>query len=191
MTPERFREETRRARDAVAALTGTAVTAYRAAYFSITRSSLWALEILADLGFRYDSSIFPVRNWRYGIPGFDPRPQTIVTPAGPIAEHPLSVRTVLGRTLPLSGGAYFRLYPYSLTRANFQAAARSGSPVVFYIHPWELDPDHPRVPFHWRARLTHYANLRSTERKLSRLMREFRFTTLGEVLDHEVPRSRP
>ncbi len=186
MSPERFRNETCQAMNAIADLTGRPVTAYRAAYFSITKRSLWALEILASLGFRWDSSIYPVRNWRYGIPDFDPRPQRIDTPAGPIWELPISVRRVLGRTVPVSGGAYFRLYPYMLTRANFVSTEHEGRPVVFYIHPWELDPEHPRVPFHWRALVSHYANLRSTEPKLRRLLREFHFGTLGEVIDSEV-----
>lgn len=186
MSPGRFREETRQAMEAIADLTGRPVTAYRAAYFSITKRCLWALEILAGLGFRYDSSIYPVRNWRYGIPEFDPRPQRIDTPAGSIWELPLSVRRVLGRNVPVSGGAYFRLYPYGLTRANFVSAEHDGRPVVFYVHPWELDPEHPRVPFHWKARLSHYANLRSTEPKLRRLLSEFQFGTLGEVIEPEL-----
>ena len=186
MTPERFRAETERARGVIADLTGVAVTAYRAAYFSVTRRSLWALEILARLGFRYDSSIFPVRNWRYGIPDFDPRPQRLETPSGPIYELPITVRRVLGRNMPVSGGAYFRIYPYAITRANFRAVEREGRPLVFYLHPWELDPDHPRVPFHWRARLTHYANLRSTVPKLRRLLEEFRFQPLGQVLEQRL-----
>jgi polysaccharide deacetylase family protein (PEP-CTERM system associated) len=191
MTRERMRDETRRAVDAVQDLTGQPVKAYRAAYFSITRASFWALEVLAELGFRYDSSIFPVRNWRYGIADFEPRPQRIDTPAGAIYELPLSVRRLAGVNLPVSGGAYFRLYPYALTRANFRAAERSGRPVVFYLHPWELDPEHPRVAFHWKARATHYVNLRSTEGKLRRLLAEFRFGPLGEVLEHELSPARP
>jgi polysaccharide deacetylase family protein (PEP-CTERM system associated) len=183
MTPERMRDETRRAMDAIAARTGRAVTAYRAAYFSITRASYWALEELAALGIRYDSSIFPVKNWRYGIEDFDPRPQAIDTANGRIFELPISVRRILGRNLPVSGGAYFRIYPYALTRANFRAAEREARPIVFYLHPWELDPDHPRVPFDWKARATHYVNLRSTAPKLRRLLRDFRFGTLGQVLD--------
>ena len=190
MTPERMREETGRAVDAIQGLTGRPVTAYRAAYFSITRKSFWALEELVALGFRYDSSIFPARNWRYGIADFDPRPQKIETPAGAIYELPLSVRSFLGMRLPVSGGAYFRLYPYVVTRANFRAAQRAGRPVVFYLHPWELDPDHPRVAFHWKPRFTHYANLRSTEPKLRRLLTDFRFAPLGEVLEHEFAGSR-
>jgi polysaccharide deacetylase family protein (PEP-CTERM system associated) len=186
MTPQRFREETRRARDVIEQLAGRPVTAYRAAYFSITRASFWALEELAALGFRYDSSIFPVRNWRYGIADFDPRPQRITTPAGPILEFPMSVRAMLGRKLAAAGGAYFRIYPWALTRANMRALASRGEPVVFYLHPWELDPEHPRGRFHWKARLTHYVNLRSTEPRLRRLLEEFEFGPLGEVLEHAV-----
>lgn len=182
----RFREETRRAADEIAAVIGRPVVAYRAAYFSITKRSLWALEVLAELGFRYDSSIFPIRNWRYGIPDFESRPQRIETPAGMILELPISVRRVMGQNIPVSGGAYFRIYPYAVTRANLLAAEEARRPTVFYLHPWELDPHHPRVRFHWKARLTHYANLESTEPKLKRLLREFRFGPLGEVLEHEV-----
>ncbi len=186
MTPERFRDETRRARDAISGCTGAPVLAYRAAYFSITQQSLWALDVLAELGFRYDSSIFPVDNWRYGIPGFDPRPRNIETAHGAIAEWPISTRRVCGRNIPVSGGAYFRLYPFAVTRGNLLAAETAQRPAVFYIHPWELDPDHPRAAFDWKARLTHYANLRSTEPRLRRLLEEFRFGRLGELLELEL-----
>ncbi len=190
MTPERFREETRRAVRVIEDLTSRGVSAYRAAYFSITRQSFWVLDELVALGFRYDSSIFPTRNWRYGIPDFDPRPQRIETQEGPIYELPISIRRVLGRNWPVSGGAYFRIYPYHLTRANFLAAEREKRPVVFYLHPWELDPDHPRVDFHWKPRFTHYVNLSSTRPKLSRLLKDFDFAPLGEVLDHELSETR-
>jgi polysaccharide deacetylase family protein (PEP-CTERM system associated) len=190
LSPDQLREETRRAVDALGAVTGIRTTAYRAAYFSITRRSFWALEVLASLGFRYDSSIFPVRNWRYGIEDFAPSPQVIQTAAGPILELPISVRRVLSWNVPVSGGAYFRLYPYSVTRANFRAAERDGRPVVFYLHPWELDPEHPRIPFAWRPRATHYVNLRSTAHKLRRLLHDFRFAPLSEVLEHAVTGTR-
>jgi len=183
MSPQRFREETQSASNALADITGKPVTAYRAAYFSITRESFWALGILANLGFRYDSSIFPVQNWRYGIADFNPQPQLVNTPAGTIYELPISVRRILGRNIPVSGGAYFRLYPYAITRSNFCAAEREESPVVFYLHPWELDPDHPRLRFHWKPSFTHYVNLRSTKPKLRRLLREFSFAPLSEVLE--------
>jgi polysaccharide deacetylase family protein (PEP-CTERM system associated) len=186
MSPERFRAETQRAREAIREITGREVRAYRAAYFSITRRSLWALDILAELGFRYDSSVIPVRNWRYGIPGFDPYPHLIKTAAGPIYEFPISVRRLFGQMLPIAGGAYFRIYPYALTRANFRWAERQGKPAVFYLHPWELDPDHPRVAFDWRARVTHYVNLRRTGPRLRRLLDDFKFAPLGEVLESAV-----
>ena len=186
MGRERFRDETARAQDVLSQRLGRPIRAYRAPYFSITRSSFWALEELARLGFRYDSSIFPVKNWRYGIPDFPPRPQVVETPAGPILELPLSVRRVFGRTIPVSGGAYFRIYTYGLTRANMRAHEKSLRPVVFYLHPWELDPDHPRVPFAMGPRVTHYWNLGATEPRLRRLLADFRFAPLGEVLEHEL-----
>jgi polysaccharide deacetylase family protein (PEP-CTERM system associated) len=186
MTPDRFREETRRSITDLEDCCGQAVRSYRAAYFSITQRSLWALEVLASLGIQFDSSIFPVRNWRYGIPGYSRRPVRVETAHGPIWELPLSTRRVFGRNLPATGGAYFRLYPYCLTRANIRALEREGMPVVFYLHPWELDPDHPRVPFAWKPRLTHYFNLRSTLPRLEHLLSEFSFTTLSEALSNAV-----
>lgn len=181
MTPERFRAETRQAVDAIETVCGRRVVSYRAAYFSITRRSLWALDVLRDLGFLYDSSIFPVRNWRYGIPDFPPYPQALETPSGALWELPLPVRRFGRWKIPVTGGAYFRLYPYAITHANMRARERQGHPVIFYIHPWELDPDHPQVAFHWRARLTHYANLGATVPRLRRLMTDFSFGTLGDV----------
>jgi polysaccharide deacetylase family protein (PEP-CTERM system associated) len=183
MTPAEFEDDTQRAVDAVTEITSAPVTAYRAAYFSITKASLWALEILAKLGFLYDSSVFPVRNWRYGIPDFDPRPQRIETPSGVITEFPMTIRKVFSQNLPVSGGAYFRLYLYALTRSNFRAIEKQNRPVIFYVHPWELDPDHPRVQFHWKARLTHYVNLGATRGRLQRLLNEFEFGSIGEVFD--------
>ncbi len=182
MSPARFSDETRQARDRIADLVGRPVTAYRAAYFSVTERSLWALEILAGLGFRYDSSIFPVRNWRYGIESFSRVPVRVDTPSGAIWEFPISVLTRFGRTMPVSGGAYFRIYPYALTRANLRQCERDGRPAIFYLHPWELDPEHPRVDFHWKPRLTHYINLRSTEPKLKRLFTDFRFGAIADVI---------
>lgn len=182
MTRERFREETRRSIRELEDCCGRRVRSYRAAYFSITERSLWALEILAELGIACDSSIFPIRNWRYGIPGYSRRPLRVNTAHGPLVEFPLSTRRVLGRNLPAAGGAYFRIYPYFVTRANVRALEREGIPVVFYLHPWELDPDHPRMAFPWKPRVTHYVNLRSTRPRLARLLADFHFTTLLEVL---------
>src|SRR5262249_51955503 len=160
---------------AVEDLLGRRVDSYRAAYFSVTKRSLWALDVLAEEGIRYDSSIFPIRNWRYGIPDFPPGPQMIDTRGGPLLEFPLSTRRLLGRTPPATAAAYFRTSPSAVTRATVHASLREGRPVVFSLPPWELDPDHPLVRFRPRAMVTHYARLRSTEAKLRRLLAEFRF----------------
>lgn len=181
MTPEQFREETQRASAAISDVTAQPVTAYRAAYFSITARSLWALDILAELGFQCDSSIFPVHNWRYGIPDFDLAPRIVKTASGSICEIPISVREVGKMRLPVTGGAYFRLYPYFVSRANMRAVSKKQRAVVFYLHPWELDPDHPRIAFYWKARLTHYANLKATEPRLRRLLADFSFCPLREI----------
>jgi polysaccharide deacetylase family protein (PEP-CTERM system associated) len=186
MSPQRFRNDTKRAQEILTDLTGKPVTAYRAPYFSITRQSLWALDILAELGFRYDSSIFPVKNWRYGILDFKPEIQQILSSAGSIYEMPLSVRQVMGQNIPVSGGAYFRLYPYLLTRSNMLKAEREGRSVIFYTHPWELDPDHPQPSLHWKERLTHNINIRSTKTKLRRLLHDFSFTSLGDILENQI-----
>lgn len=182
MSPQQFREETHRAANVLADLSGKPITAYRAAYFSITKSSLWALDILAELGFKYDSSIFPIQNWRYGIPDFKPYPQRINTPSGDIYELPISVRRILNQNVPASGGAYFRLYPYKITSHHFRLAERENTPVIFYLHPWELDPNHPKIPFHWKAHFTHYLNLHSTEEKLQKLFQDFSFAPLSEIM---------
>jgi polysaccharide deacetylase family protein (PEP-CTERM system associated) len=189
MTPQRFREETRSSIRDLEDCTGRAVDSYRAAYFSITRRSLWALEALVREGIRFDSSIFPVKNWRYGIPDYPRHPTRVDTAAGPLFEFPLSTRRVLGRNIPAAGGAYFRIYPYALTRSNMRAAEREGIPVAFYLHPWELDPEHPVVRFRTRAMVTHYVGLRSTARRLEKLLTEFRFTTLAEVIADAFPGS--
>ena len=178
MDRRRFRLETERAKDTVEQIIEAPVAGYRAPYFSIVSQTMWALEELASLGFQYDSSIFPFRAWRYGIRDFPPRPTCIRTSSGLITEFPIAVQKTLGITMPNSGGAYFRLYPYALSARNFRSAARRREYAVFYIHPWELDPTHPRIAFDWRAWITHYANLRTTRRKLERLLADFRFEPL-------------
>jgi polysaccharide deacetylase family protein (PEP-CTERM system associated) len=176
-TPEDFRAETARALDVLQDLTGQPVRAYRAPCFSVTSASLWALDVLAELGVTLDSSVFPVKNWRYGIPDHPRHPVTAA--GGRLWEAPLSARTVGPFTFPAAGGAYFRIYPYRFTAANIRASAE---PVVFYIHPWELDPEHPFVRIPWKPCATHYVNLRRTEPRLRRLLADFRFAPLGEVV---------
>jgi polysaccharide deacetylase family protein (PEP-CTERM system associated) len=182
MTPESFAAELRRSIQLLEDLGGARVIGHRAPFFSITRDSLWALEVMSAAGIRYDSSIFPVLNYRYGIEDAPRWPHPVGTGARPLIEFPISTWRILGRNLPVAGGAYFRLYPLALTRAAFRSINRSGRPVVFYIHPWEVDPGHPRIPLPRRIALTHYVNLGATAGRLRRLLREFRFAPMREVL---------
>lgn len=181
--PERFREDLQRARDVLEATVGSAVVGYRAPSFSITRRSLWALEILAEEGFDFDSSIFPVRHYRYGIPGFDRDPVRIDLGQGrSIREFPLTTLRLGPIALPLAGGAYLRLLPAWLFRRAFSWTASRGRPTVLYTHPWEIDPGQPRQPVPWWVGLNHYANLGRTESRLRALLSRFRFVPMGEVL---------
>jgi polysaccharide deacetylase family protein (PEP-CTERM system associated) len=183
MTPEAFTEELRRSIGLLEQLSCQRVVGHRAPFFSITRRSLWALEILAQCGIRYDSSIFPVLNYRYGIEDAPRWPYSVENEsAGPLIEFPISTWKVLGRNVPIAGGAYFRILPYAFTRTAFRAINRSGHPVTFYIHPWELDPEHPRIPLPRRIAATHYANLRATEPRMRRMLSDFDFAPMKEVL---------
>jgi polysaccharide deacetylase family protein (PEP-CTERM system associated) len=181
---EEFREETVRGKRVLEDLIGSAVIGYRAASFSITRRSLWALDVLIDLGFRYDSSIFPIRHDRYGIPGASPDPGRLTAPSGrTLVEFPMSAASFFGMKVPVSGGGYFRLLPYAVTRRGLsQINDLCNRPFTFYLHPWEIDPGQPRVKVGWLSRFRHYTNLHRCEPRLRRLLGEFRFGTMQEVL---------
>ncbi|MCL4722400.1 MAG: DUF3473 domain-containing protein, partial [Gammaproteobacteria bacterium] len=185
LSPEAVRCDLRQARNAIASACGAEVTLYRAPSFSITKDSLWALEILVEEGFRIDSSIFPVIHDRYGIPDAEPGIHRLSTPAGELWEFPPTVGQLGGLRIPVSGGGYFRLYPQWLTRWLLgRIGRREGRPCVFYVHPWEVDPDQPRLPCGSRvSRVRHYLNLRSTERKLDGLLSTFAFGTVSQAVD--------
>lgn len=182
LTPEQFREELLKSVDLLQNLTGAPVQGHRAPFFSIREDSLWALDIMAEAGLTYDSSIFPVKNYRYGIPNAPRWPYSVSTKAGEILEFPMTTWKLGGRSLPVSGGAYFRILPYPIVKSGLRAANQAGHPAVFYLHPWELDPDHPRIPLARRISVTHYFNLGSTESRLRRLLQDFRFAPMGVVL---------
>jgi polysaccharide deacetylase family protein (PEP-CTERM system associated) len=180
LSPDEFRQDLVKARDVLQNLIGEPVTNYRAPSFSITRRSLWALEVLAEEGFTSDSSIYPVYHDRYGMPEADSVPHRVISAAGTIDEFPGGVISFGKLQLAVSGGGYFRLYPrrfteFCLARIN----ARTGSPFMFYIHPWEVDPDQPRLAGSLMSRFRHYQNLRTTEHKLNWLLPRFRFDSMG------------
>lgn len=183
-SPAQFRHETRHSKQLLEDLIQAPVIGYRAATYSITRESLWALDILQEEGFLYDSSIFPVRHDRYGIPDARTVPHALQTPLGKsIIEYPLTAVRVLGVNVPISGGGYFRLLPYALTRWGLRRVEAKGRPIVFYLHPWEIDPAQPRVEgARWRSRFRHYLNLDRTLPRLDRLLQDFRFDTMRDCL---------
>jgi polysaccharide deacetylase family protein (PEP-CTERM system associated) len=183
-SPEEFYEETLRSKNLLEDITGSAVLGYRAASYSIVRESLWALDILVELGFVYDSSIFPVHHDRYGIPDAERAPHRMSTPNGKfIVEWPLATATILGFRLPVAGGGYFRLLPYWLSRWGLASINRRElRPFIFYLHPWEVDPEQPRVSASTLSRFRHYTNLEKCEGRLRRLLGEFKFGTAREGL---------
>jgi polysaccharide deacetylase family protein (PEP-CTERM system associated) len=182
-TPEVFSAETRESKAMLEDIVGVPMRGYRAASWSITRQSLWALDIVHDLGFEYDSSIFPIHHDVYGIPGAPKRPGIVSTPLGrQIVEFPPSTANFLGLRVPVAGGGYFRLFPYWLTRQGLHQINREGQGFNFYLHPWEVDPEQPRIKAGWVSRFRHYTNLSRTHGRLRRLIGEFRFTTVRNVL---------
>jgi polysaccharide deacetylase family protein (PEP-CTERM system associated) len=180
-----FREETLRSKHFLEDTIGKGVTGYRAASFSITRDSLWALDTLIDAGFEYDSSVFPIRHDSYGIPGASPEPGKIQAPSQrSLVEFPMSAAKFWGVQVPVSGGGYFRILPYWLTRAGLkQINEQAGRPFTFYLHPWEVDPGQPRVKVKAFSRFRHYTNLDVCESRLRRVFGDFKFSTMRDVLE--------
>jgi polysaccharide deacetylase family protein (PEP-CTERM system associated) len=183
-TPEEFADETRRAKQILEDIVGVPMLGYRAASYSIVRDSLWALDVLTELGFHYDSSIFPVRHDNYGIHDARREPHRLTAPGGgTIVEWPLSTVEVVGFRLPVAGGGYFRLFPYQFTRGALKRInAKERQPFIFYLHPWEIDPDQPRIEAGWLSRFRHYNNLERCAGRLRRLLADFRFAPALDVL---------
>ena len=180
-TPRQFRESVRRSKRVLEDITGTPVLGFRAPSFSIVPGREWALDVLLEEGYRYDSSLFPVRRGRgYGYPDAQADPHWLERPLGCLAEIPPSTLEWYGLRLPAAGGAYFRLFPYGIVRAALRQCERRGARGTFYIHPWEVDPDQPRFDVPWSTRLRHYGGLRGTAQRLDRLLAEFRFTAIDE-----------
>jgi len=179
LSPEEFQEDTRRARDILTDIIGKPIRGYRAPSYSITKKSLWALDILADLGFSYDSSIFPVYHDNYGIPDAPRYPYYLEQQD--MQEYPLSTLRFLGHNLPIAGGGYFRFFPYWFTRsALFRINLKEGQPFIFYFHPWEIDPKQPYVQrASIKSKFRHYLNLDKTKDRLGRLLHEFSFQPIG------------
>ena len=185
-SPDVFKEETLKSKKILEDITGDAINGYRAASYSITNKSLWALDVLIEAGFVYDSSIFPVYHDNYGIPGFPTQPHVLDTQGGgKIVEYPLSTYKMFGQTIPVAGGGYFRLYPYWLSKYFYKKLNKKGKSFVFYLHPWEVDPAQPRIKASALSRFRHYNNLDKCEDRLGRLLSNFEFTTMANVLTEQ------
>jgi polysaccharide deacetylase family protein (PEP-CTERM system associated) len=183
---EVFRADVRQSKHILEDLGGVPVLGYRAPTFSIGRDSSWAHGILREEGFQYSSSVYPIRHDLYGTAG---APRTVFAPLPGLIEVPLTAVRVLGIDVPASGGGFFRLFPYSLTRRLLAHANRANcSPAVFYIHPWEIDPGQPRqrqAPL--LSRFRHYLNLGRTEARLRRLLRDFAWGRMDQIFLNQAP----
>lgn len=181
ISPEAFREDVRSAKRALEDASGHVVTGYRAPSFSLTDDVAWAAAILVEEGHAYDSSRFPISRPGYGTASGARIPHVLSTPAGPLAEYPPAVWPIAGLQLPVAGGGWFRQFPSSVIISGFSAVLASGQPAVFYIHPWEIDPEQPRLPVGLMTRVRHYRGLKECASRLSTLMHRFAFCSFRDL----------
>lgn len=182
LSPAEFREDVRISKRVLEDIAGAPVLGYRAPSFSIVTGGEWAFDVLVEEGYRYDSSLFPIRRRGYGYPAAPSAPHIIERAAGALREFPLTTLEIGSARLPAAGGAYFRHFPYAVIRQAFRACESKRRPAVFYIHPWEIDPSQPRLPVGPVTRLRHYGGLSRTKARLERLLAEFSFTTMSSFL---------
>ena len=182
LTRDEFREDCYSSRAILEQVSGQAVQGYRAPSFSIIPGLEWAFDVLLETGYRYDSSLFPIRRMNYGYPKTPPIPHLIPREAGDLIEFPLAMTRIGKRQIPAAGGGYFRQFPYVVTRRGFRQYTQANISGVFYIHPWEVDPEQPRLPVSWLTQVRHYRNLHRTLPRLDRLLSEFRFTSIARLL---------
>jgi len=182
LTPDEFRNDLRVSKAILEEHSGAPVWGFRAPNFSITPGTEWAFDILIEEGFRYDSSLFPINRPGYGNPKAPPVPHLIHRPAGTLTELPLATTQWRGMRFPAAGGAYLRHLPFGLIQRAFREHDAGGIPAMFYIHPWELDPDQPRLDVPWHTHVRHYGGLRKTQPLLERLLGEFRFRSVAQCL---------
>jgi polysaccharide deacetylase family protein (PEP-CTERM system associated) len=194
--PASFREDLKRSKDALEQATGEKVSGFRAPTFSVVRETGWAIDVLAECGFEYDSSVFPVRHDRYGIPDAPRSPFVAVGRERELVELPLLTYRVLGQNLPVAGGGYFRLFPPAVMRAGLRQAGWAAGPNVamLYFHPWEFDPDQPRLPLGRLSRWRTYVGVTKTTARLERLLRGYPFRraidVVWELRAEDLPRFR-
>lgn len=190
-TRSAFRDDVRRAKQLLEDACGRRIAGYRAPSYSITPRSLWALDVLLEEGYEYDASIFPIRHDRYGIPVSDRRPYAIERNGGTLVEVPGSTTKLGPLNLPVAGGGYFRILPYWWTRWGIERVnQQERRPAIFYLHPWEIDPDQPRLRAGRLGMFRHYRNIQQTEQRLRQLLTDFRFDAM-EAIVAQVRRAMP
>lgn len=189
LDPAEFREDLRKAKSLLENITGNRVLGYRATSYSIVKDTLWALDALIEEGFCYDSSIFPVYHDHYGFPGSKRFCSIVERPSGSIIEFPPSTYRLLGQNIPIGGGGYLRLFPLAVTKAGIRSInEHEQEPCIVYVHPWEIDPEQPRIKAGALSTIRHYINLSSTLPKLESILSEFTFRPLNTFLDRAVTR---
>ena len=182
LSRDAFRDDVRSSKEALEDLVGAAVVGYRAPNFSIIPGCEWAFDVLLEEGYRYDSSLFPIRRRGYGYPGAERVPHLIKRQHGHLAEFPLATTSVLTYPVPAAGGGYLRQFPYAVIRRAFLEATSRCEPATFYIHPWEVDPGQPRLPVSSLNRIRHYRGLDGALARCERLLEEFKFGTIASYL---------
>jgi len=190
MSPEDFLADIRRAKDVLEQLTGAAVPGYRAPGFSVTSETPWFFDKVTEAGYRYSSSIFPGSRQHGGLMGFRLEPVVVETTSGHIYEVPASMARFFGKRRCFFGGGYLRLFPYPLVQRMARQVLAEGRPVVFYIHPREIDPVHPRLTMSFVRRFKSYVGLHSTAAKLDRLLGHFNFMSFAKLLEASLDPAR-
>lgn len=182
LSPQDFCEDTRKAKHILEDITGEAVKGYRAASYSITNRSLWALDILIKEGFAYDSSVFPIHHDRYGVPESERFSYLIRRKEGELLEIPPSTLRIFGKNIPLAGGGYLRLFPSQFTERGLRFInEKERHPAVVYVHPWEVDMNQPKINGSMLSLFRHHVNINKTQYKLRRLLGGFRFAPMRDV----------
>ncbi|MBD3289555.1 DUF3473 domain-containing protein [candidate division KSB1 bacterium] len=183
MNEREFKSDLQKSIELIGNITGKDILGYRAPNYSIIPNTIWAFKILAQCGIRYDSSIFPIKHNRGGFVSAPRFPFIIdLEQDGKLIEFPLSTIRLLGNNFPVAGGAYLRLYPYWFIRSALRKLNDAGKPVIIYIHPWEIDYFQPRLKTNFSSRLKHYGNLALTEQKIKKLLSDFQFASISEVI---------
>ena len=182
MSADEFYEDALAARELLEDMSGRAVRGFRAPAFSVTARTPWFFDKLAAAGYQYDSSVFPAHHQTGGIAIDQLAPHSIATSAGTLAEFPITAVRVLGKPVCFFGGGYLRLFPYPVIRTMGHRTLREGRPIVLYVHPREIDPDHPRMPLSRRRKFTCYVNLRSTRPKIKQILRDFQVSSFDNYM---------